>query len=361
MSNTPGATGVPTPGPTGAPTPGETGAPTHGPTGAPTPGGAVANGAQPTPEASSSGAGVPAANGAPPPTQAPPAGAAPPPATGAPPLTLTLQPVLHPTDIPTWRGGGGMRKEAHRWLAHLRKHCAEAGMEAIDITHGLPQGVAPPDHAPTLVFEWQRYLCMHPQAAFLVATGVTMFEGRFLNSREPNARQLQLPAPYGSYRFDFLAHRSDGLCVRLHPSQSADAQAVVGELAAWTLDRRAPTPAYRPPPHRPTVHQTLGPVDVISAEACERIMTDRLMSTALKEQIAPAEVSEELVNCDWFDFVRFLRARPWGEKLLSEGVASLTLVADSASTPVQPNIRVITNTNSAPRTISFRGGRAYLT
>ena len=165
---------------------------------------------------------------------------------GAPP-GLTLRPVLTADEVGQFRVSG-VRKEAHRWLAHLRQVCARAQLESIDMTDGLPDGVPVFDHAPRLVFDWKHYLCSLPHAWTLVGDGVTRFEGRFINCPEPNAEKLQLPEPYRGLRFDFVVHRVDGTCVRLHPSQGAEAQPVIGHLEPWLV--QAGTVSVQAPPRR---------------------------------------------------------------------------------------------------------------
>jgi len=285
---------------------------------------------------------------------------APVPAPPQPPLGTQVAgvPVLKADDVGPWRGSG-MRKEAHRWLAHLRQYCAHKGWEVIDITDGLPDGVPVFDHAPTPVFDWKRYVCSLPHALTLVGDGVTRFEGRFLNSPEPNARKLLLPEPYGGLRFDFVMHRVDGTCVRLHPSHNSEAQPVTGQLEPWLVQTRAPTPGFQPPDDRTSVHAVLGPVDLISSETAHRILVDRMIAAAQLGSVTPQEVSEDVLKNDWFDWVRFLQARPFGRELLKEGVTSLMLKG-SDSTPSDPTLVVTTQAQPAERVISFQGGRATL-
>ena len=287
---------------------------------------------------------------------------APAPAPLQPPLgtQLTGMPVLLADDFGRLRGSG-MRKEAHRWLAHLRQWCAHKGLEVIDITDGLPDGVPVFDHAPTPVFDWKRYVRSLPHALTLVGDGVTRFEGRFLNSPEPNARKLLLPEPYRGLRFDvvIVMHRMDGMCVRLHPSHNSEAQPVIGLLEPWLVQTRAPTPGFQPPDDRTFFHEVLGLVDIMSAEIAHRILVDRMIAAAQQGGVTPQDVSEDVLKNDWFDWVRFLQARPFGRELLKEGVTSLMLKG-SDSTPADPTLVVTTQAHSADRVISFQGGRATL-
>ena len=256
-----------------------------------------------------------------------------------------------------------MRKEAHRWLQHVREQCARARQEVADLTHGLPDFVPPLPRAPAL--DWKRYVASHPQGWEIVGPGVVKFEARFVNSPEPNARQLALPAPYGQFRFDFCVHRVDGTCVRLHPSQNRDAAPVVGTLASWLLEACASTPSYTPPPtssdeRPPNMFMELGPVDIVSSETAERMLVDRVRAAAAEAAITPEEVHEDLMNSVWFDWVRFLKARPFGQALLRQGVTSLTLHC-SASTPAIAVVLVVTTAKDTDeRVIWFRNGKAVL-
>jgi len=87
--------------------------------------------------------------------------------------------LLTAADIPTHRTHFSC-KRAHLWLANLRADAAHRAMEAIDLSN----------HA-----DWRLYICSHPKAREIIGEGVVKFEGRFLNSLEPNHRQLLLPDP----------------------------------------------------------------------------------------------------------------------------------------------------------------------
>ena len=258
---------------------------------------------------------------------------------------LTLLPVLTADEVAQFRCPG-FPKDAHRWLAHLRQVCAQAGLEAIDITDGLPDGVPAFDSAPTPVFDWRRYVCSLPHAWTVVGDGITRFEGRFINCPEPDPGKLQLPEPYGGFRFDFVVHRMDGRCVRLHPSHNAEAQPVIGHLEPWLVQTG-------------TVGVHAAFLDGISSEIAERMLVARIFKAATQGGISLKQVYESVIENDWFDWVRFLQARPFGRALLKEGVTSLTLVC-SDSTPVKPLLIVTTQAHPADRVISFHDGCATL-
>ena len=90
-------------------------------------------------------------------------------------------------------------------------------------------------------FDWPGYLARRSEqeleVVFGAAEGFTHCELRFLNVKEINAKQLEQP-----YRVDFVCYRSDGAAIRLHPSQAADANPIIGKIEDWafTADRLAP-------------------------------------------------------------------------------------------------------------------------
>ena len=176
-----------------------------------------------------------------------------------------------------------------------------------------------------------------------------------------DARKLLLPEPCRGLRFDFVIvmHRMDGMCVRLHPSHNSEAQPVIGLLEPWLVQTRAPTPGFQPPDDRTFFHEVLGPVDVISSETAHRMLVDRMIAAAQQGSVTPQEVSEDVLKNDWFDWVRFLQARPFGRVLLKGGVTSLMLKG-SDSTLADPLLVVTTQAHPADRVISFQGGRATL-
>ena len=117
-----------------------------------------------------------------------------------PPAAITL---VMAEDIPAFRGNFS-RQQAHRCLWAERYKCAHTPAESVDLS-------ADP--------RWRKYICSRPRAQEIIHTGITHFEGRFLNGRGCNAVPLGLPPPYGHHRFDFVAWRNDGTACRLHPSQ----------------------------------------------------------------------------------------------------------------------------------------------
>ena len=105
------------------------------------------------------------------------------------PLLLTRE------DIPTYRGTF-CHKWAHQWLKTTREDLANQGVELRDLSDSI---------------YWRVYVCSHPKAPYIIGSaGIVRFEGRFLQGKDPNAHQLNLPEPYGKRRFDFVAVHADG-------------------------------------------------------------------------------------------------------------------------------------------------------
>ena len=99
---------------------------------------------------------------------------------------------------------------------------------------------------------------------------------------EPNAEKLQLPEPYRGLRFDFVVHRVDGTCVRLHPSQGAEAQPVIGHLEPWC---------------KPVRYPSKHPLDVISSEIAQRMLMDRISAAAKQGGIM---LQQSVIENEWF-------------------------------------------------------------
>ena len=206
----------------------------------------------------------------------------------------------------------------------------------------------------THVAGWRAYLACHAEAREIIGPGVVGFEGRFLDFLEPNRGQLNLPGRYGKQRFDFVVHRMDGTACRLHPSESKDAEPVIGYLSAWEFGARAPTPGQASTPSLTgAIDRTHGHVDVFSAERAHRMIMDIFhRRTGL-----PSELAVDLLTGD-FPWDTFLMGRPWGLNLMQEGITSMHLVCKEEGEPV---IDVFTRADPlARRRISFRGGRAIL-
>ena len=253
-------------------------------------------------------------------------------------------------DIQAFRGNFGYKK-AHAWLARVRYQCAHAGVESVDLSDDP---------------RWREYICSHPMARKIIHTGITDFEGRFLNGRECNAVQLGLPPPYGQHRFDFVAWRNDGTACRLHPSQKNDALPVEGRLLDWVLS--PPRPSASTPglaaagpatisERRGGMMRNLSRTDVVSSEETLRHLYDRKDAWIGRGGL-PEELAEDLMALgpgSW-PWNRFLMGRPWGEELFNEEVTSCVLVIHGHG----PAIEVRTLAQPLPRYITWHGTKCHL-
>jgi len=104
-------------------------------------------------------------------------------------------------------------KLAHKALKELRVQMATGGTEVMDLT-------------PADVFNWKAYVSRREEAAQIIGAGVTLFELRFLNTKEPNGPALlqTLGPVWASRRCDFVVHRVDGTCTRLHPESGRESK-----------------------------------------------------------------------------------------------------------------------------------------
>ena len=76
-------------------------------------------------------------------------------------------------------------------MSTTRRDVAKLGVESRDLSDSR---------------DWRVYVCSHPKATFIIGlASIVRFEGRFLQAGEPNAHALNLPGPFGKYRFDFVA------------------------------------------------------------------------------------------------------------------------------------------------------------
>jgi len=265
--------------------------------------------------------------------------------------------------ISSWRANI-TNKRAHDWLHATRDTAARQATEAIDLS-GHPL--------------WRTYVCSHPKAREIISSGIVRFEGRFLNSAEPNRQVLCLPAPYGDYRFDFVAVRKAGSAARLHPGGRRDAEVVVGRYQDWLLPG-ASTPgvasgstpasstgacsagmAHGAPlgiAQRGVVYLNYSQVDVMSSNMALRQMMDRVHRHR-ENGGQDDQLQEDLMNGAMapggFEWHRFFMGRPWGMQLWSEEVTSLHLVWREA-----PVLVVRTTAHPEPRCVKRRGTVASL-
>ena len=156
---------------------------------------------------------------------------------------------------------------AHKFLKRLRAqhtippavagHLSGFTRECIEISFAAPQGE----------FDWKGYVANRSveQLELVVGDGITCFEARFLAALDKNMKQN---------RFDFVAHRRDGSCVRFHPSAKKDALPVYGNLRDWELSadsrplesKRIAVPVQVPGASRGSsdVYETLSQADIIT-------------------------------------------------------------------------------------------------
>ena len=244
------------------------------------------------------------------------------------------------------------RMWAGQWLSELREACATNGDELVSLVD-----VDKP---------WRGYLAAHAHAYVIIGMGVIRFEARFLDALEPN-RRMHLPGPGGAHggpdgllgkrRFDFVVHRVDGTCVRLHPSGRREAKPVVGDVDHWKIWAESPIPDEASLPSlRGPVCFMYGHVDVFSARRRALAMIMDLIA----ERSAPwarSELAVDLVTGDVnFPWIRFLMGQQWGVDLMAQGIASMVLIWQG-----DPVIEVeVRGPPASRRQIRFRGGRATL-
>ena len=97
-----------------------------------------------------------------------------------------------------------------------------------------------------------------------------------------------MPEPYRGLRFDFVVHRVDGTCVRLHPSQGAEAQPVIGHLEPWLVQAGTVGTSVQ------------AAFDVISSEIAQRMLMDRLSAAAKQGGIMLQQAYESVIENEWF-------------------------------------------------------------
>ena len=233
---------------------------------------------------------------------------------------------------------------AGQWLSELREACATNGDELVSLVD-----VDKP---------WRGYLAAHAHARVIIGTGVIWFEARFLDAFEPD-RKLHLPGPagwptLGKRRFDFVVHRLDGTCVRLHPSGRHEAKPVVGDVDHWKMWAESPIPDEASLPSlRGPVCFMYGHVDVFSARRARAM----IMDLVAEHTGARSELAVDLVTGDVnFPWIRFLMGQQWGMDLMVQGIASMVLIWQGEA-KIEVEVRA---PPASRRQIRFRGGRVTL-
>ena len=227
------------------------------------------------------------------------------------------------------------RKKAHAYLASCRRRAAETSVEMLDLSFVAD-------------FDWRGYVCQHAMAQEIVGSGIWKLEGRFINTLEPNRGSMRLPPPFGNQRFDFIALRTDGSAVRMHPSEKADAKPIFGSLEHWRMGNvRASTPGAENAARPGTFSfNVLGRVDVVSNErALVRAM--ELYRTAVHVRGSMDAWNCDLSSGDEFPWDRWLMGRPFGADLVLETVSSMSMSFHQGSF----RIKVTTLAEAAPRFI----------
>ena len=230
-------------------------------------------------------------------------------------------------------GPGGLtripfnRKEAHRRLKEYRKELADSGLEVKDLTENIDF--------------WKPYVLDHPFAEVIIGPGITRWEIRFLKTKEPNGHALlkELGAEWAYRRCDFIAHRVDGTCARIHPDACKEAKIITGQLSEWTEPIRASTP------NDPRLIRTVseyhysrhGPVDIIGQEEA-RAQLQNLLRRAEGKDV-------NITDAALFDWERFFMGKSWGQELLKEGIEIIQVVNDKGG----PSLVLLTKTNKQGR------------
>ena len=180
----------------------------------------------------------------------------------------------------------------------MRSECAHRSVESVDLREDPL---------------WRDYICSHPNAREIIGTGITHFEGGFINRRMPNTVQLGSPQPFGNYRFDFVVRRNDGTACRLHPNAKSDAIPVQGRLRNWVISPPiASTPGLDAagPPTISERHDVMMSSGLVLYHLCD--MRDHWIDRGepldeLAEDLL--EQSGGLMPAPW---IHFLMSMPWG-------------------------------------------------
>ena len=205
---------------------------------------------------------------------------------------------------------------AHKYLEDLSRR----KKERIEISSAASQGE----------FDWKGYVANRSveQLELVVGDGITCFEARFLAALDKNMKQN---------RFDFVAHRRDGSCVRFHPSAKKDAMPIYGNLQDWALtadagplvSKRIAVPAQVPGASRGSsdMYETLSQADTIPSESFA------LMLLHMHEHVWRGEGGKfatdlrlGLLAKSPFLYNLYLTTTCWGREIARIGVTSFWVV-----------------------------------
>ena len=157
-----------------------------------------------------------------------------------------------------------MHRAAHKKLNSLRSEnsiLTRVTCEAVDLTYSDD-------------FNWRGYLAGHPDRTTIFdGHGIVLFEFRFLCTMEGNYNARPDLPPF---RADFVAHRTDGQVVRMHPGKCKETNVVIGDITTYRLVRPRDAP---PQPAKLSVRveapaATRGPAHYMSFSQSDR-MTKR--------------------------------------------------------------------------------------
>ena len=218
---------------------------------------------------------------------------------------------------------------AHKFLKRLRAqhtvppavagHLSGFTEECIEISSAASQGE----------FDWKGYVANRSveQLRLVVGSGITIFEARFLASIDKNMKQN---------RFDFVAHRRDGSCVRLHPSGRKDALPVYGNLQDWELSadprplesKRIAVPVQVPGASRGSsdVYETLSQADIITTREVLVLLNMHEYVWRHEGGSFATDLQIGLLAKSHFRYDMYLAGTSWGREIARIGVTLFWVV-----------------------------------
>ena len=209
---------------------------------------------------------------------------------------------------------------AHKFLKRLRAQHTVPPAVAGHLSGFTEECIAISSAASQGEFDWKGYVANRSveQLELVVGDGITCFEARFLAALDKNMKQN---------RFDFVAHRRDGSCVRLHPSARKDALPVYGNLQDWASKQIA-VPVQVPGASRGSsdVYETLSQADIITTR-------EVLVLLHMHEHVGRDEGGKfgtdlglGLLAKSQFRFQLYLAGTSWGREIARIGVTSFWVV-----------------------------------
>ena len=243
----------------------------------------------------------------------------------APPILLTLEDAIELAQ----RKAVVSSAAAHKFLKRLRAQHTVPPAVAGHLSGFTEECIAISSAASQGEFDWKGYVANRSveQLELVVGDGITCFEARFLAALDKNMKQN---------RFDFVAHRRDGSCVRFHPSARKDALPVYGNLQDWALtadarpleSKRIAVPVQVPGASRGSsdVYETLSQADIITTR-------EVLVLLHMHEHIWRGEGGKFATDLDvgklakrHFRYNMYLAGTSWGREIARIGVTSFWVV-----------------------------------